>query len=166
MRVICQKLNLFQSALAGLMGFSVRTIQDWERGRRKPSGSALHGFLKVEKRQTPAAGADQFRFGLLPFLHKQEYFQSFPPLPQIYRRIWGRLVGVLFAATVSCTDYKLFKNEVSALSRNFEKAIPCTCTASNCGTETGCVYRIVKCEGVLKLINCQHRMKYEMKMKE
>ena len=40
-RVIRQKLNLSQSAFAGLMGVSVRTIQDWEQGRRKPSGPAL-----------------------------------------------------------------------------------------------------------------------------
>lgn len=34
------KLNLSQAAFAGLMGVSVRTIQDWEQGRRSPSGPA------------------------------------------------------------------------------------------------------------------------------
>lgn len=34
------KLNLSQSAFAGLMGVSVRTVQDWEQGRREPSGPA------------------------------------------------------------------------------------------------------------------------------
>lgn len=34
------KLQLSQSAFAGLMGVSRRTIQDWEQGRRKPSGPA------------------------------------------------------------------------------------------------------------------------------
>ncbi len=27
-----------QSAFAGLMGVSVRTLQDWEQGRREPQG--------------------------------------------------------------------------------------------------------------------------------
>lgn len=34
------KLNLSQSAFAGLMGVSVRTVQDWEQDRREPSGPA------------------------------------------------------------------------------------------------------------------------------
>lgn len=34
------KLHLSQAAFAGLMGVSLRTIQDWEQGRRKPSGPA------------------------------------------------------------------------------------------------------------------------------
>lgn len=34
------RLNLSQSAFAGLMGVSVRTIQDWEQDRREPSGPA------------------------------------------------------------------------------------------------------------------------------
>jgi putative transcriptional regulator len=34
------KLKLSQAAFAGLMGVSLRTIQDWEQGRRKPSGPA------------------------------------------------------------------------------------------------------------------------------
>lgn len=39
-QTIRAKLNLSQSAFAGLMGVSVRTIQDWEQGRRQPSGPA------------------------------------------------------------------------------------------------------------------------------
>ena len=38
---IRSKLKLSQSAFAGLMGVSLRTIQDWEQGRRKPSGPAV-----------------------------------------------------------------------------------------------------------------------------
>lgn len=38
--MIRTKLNLSQAAFAGLMGVSLRTIQDWEQGRRKPSGPA------------------------------------------------------------------------------------------------------------------------------
>ena len=34
------KLQLSQAAFAGLMGVSLRTVQDWEQGRRKPSGPA------------------------------------------------------------------------------------------------------------------------------
>lgn len=37
---IRSRLNLSQSAFAGLMGVSLRTVQDWEQGRRKPSGPA------------------------------------------------------------------------------------------------------------------------------
>jgi putative transcriptional regulator len=33
-------LKLSQAAFAGLMGVSLRTVQDWEQGRRKPSGPA------------------------------------------------------------------------------------------------------------------------------
>lgn len=32
--------GLSQSAFAGLLGVSVRTLQDWEQGRREPSGAA------------------------------------------------------------------------------------------------------------------------------
>jgi putative transcriptional regulator len=34
-------LHLSQSAFASLMGISVRTLQDWEQGRRKPQGPAI-----------------------------------------------------------------------------------------------------------------------------
>jgi len=39
-KTIRTRLNLTQSAFAGLMGVSVRTVQDWEQGRREPSGPA------------------------------------------------------------------------------------------------------------------------------
>ena len=39
-KVIRKKLALSQAAFAGFMGVSVRTIQDWEQGRREPSGPA------------------------------------------------------------------------------------------------------------------------------
>jgi len=35
------RLQLSQMAFAGLMGVSVRTVQDWEQKRRKPSGPAV-----------------------------------------------------------------------------------------------------------------------------
>lgn len=40
-RVIRSKLNLSQSAFAGLLGVSMRTLQDWEQGRREPQGPAV-----------------------------------------------------------------------------------------------------------------------------
>lgn len=39
-KTIRNKLNLSQAAFAGLMGVSVRTLQDWEQDRREPSGPA------------------------------------------------------------------------------------------------------------------------------
>ena len=37
---IRRQLGLSQSAFAGLMGVSLRTVQEWEQGKRKPSGPA------------------------------------------------------------------------------------------------------------------------------
>lgn len=34
------RLNLSQEDFAALMGVSVRTVQDWEQGRREPQGPA------------------------------------------------------------------------------------------------------------------------------
>jgi putative transcriptional regulator len=39
-RKIRARLHLSQSAFAALMGVSLRTVQDWEQGRRRPSGPA------------------------------------------------------------------------------------------------------------------------------
>ena len=39
--VIRSKLKLTQSAFAGLLGVSMRTLQDWEQGRRTPQGPAI-----------------------------------------------------------------------------------------------------------------------------
>ncbi len=49
-RVIRARLNLSQSAFAGLMGVSLRTVQDWEQGRRKPSGPAVALLRIAEQR--------------------------------------------------------------------------------------------------------------------
>tara|TARA_B100000745_G_C20075159_1_gene367175 strand:- start:283 stop:570 length:288 start_codon:yes stop_codon:yes gene_type:complete len=40
-QVIRSKLNLSQTAFAGLLGVSTRTLQDWEQGRRRPQGPAI-----------------------------------------------------------------------------------------------------------------------------
>ena len=34
------RLGMSQSEFAALMGVSLRTLQDWEQGRRKPTGAA------------------------------------------------------------------------------------------------------------------------------
>ena len=47
---IRQKLKLSQAAFAGLMGVSLRTIQDWEQGRREPSGPAKALLRIAEQR--------------------------------------------------------------------------------------------------------------------
>jgi len=39
-REIREKSGLSQSRFAELLGVSVRTLQDWEQGRRSPSGAA------------------------------------------------------------------------------------------------------------------------------
>jgi putative transcriptional regulator len=49
-QVIRAKLKLSQSAFAGLMGVSLRTVQDWEQGRRKPSGSAV-ALLRIAEQK-------------------------------------------------------------------------------------------------------------------
>jgi|GEM_PF-140182 len=47
--VIRSKLNLSQSAFAGLLGVSLRTLQDWEQGRRRPQGPAVALLRIVEQ---------------------------------------------------------------------------------------------------------------------
>ncbi|MGH8225796.1 MAG: helix-turn-helix domain-containing protein [Gammaproteobacteria bacterium] len=45
-RDIRERMDLTQSAFAALLGVSVRTLQDWEQGRRQPHGAAL-SLLRV-----------------------------------------------------------------------------------------------------------------------
>ncbi|MFC3116135.1 helix-turn-helix domain-containing protein [Cellvibrio fontiphilus] len=49
-QVIRSKLNLSQSSFAGLLGVSVRTLQDWEQGRRSPQGPAV-ALLRIAEQQ-------------------------------------------------------------------------------------------------------------------
>jgi putative transcriptional regulator len=49
-QVIRVRLRLSQSAFAGLMGVSLRTVQDWEQGRRKPRGPAL-ALLRIAEQK-------------------------------------------------------------------------------------------------------------------
>jgi len=43
------KTGLSQSRFASLLGVSVRTLQDWEQGRRAPSGGARTLLLVAAK---------------------------------------------------------------------------------------------------------------------
>lgn len=45
-----QKSGLSQSRFAELLGISVRTLQDWEQGRRKPSRAAL-SLIQIAKQR-------------------------------------------------------------------------------------------------------------------
>jgi putative transcriptional regulator len=47
------KIGLSQSAFAGLLGVSVRTLQEWEQGRRAPKGPA-QALLRVADRHPRA----------------------------------------------------------------------------------------------------------------
>ena len=49
-KVIRANLKLSQAAFAGLMGVSLRTVQDWEQGRRKPSGPA-EALLRIAEQK-------------------------------------------------------------------------------------------------------------------
>ena len=51
--VIRERLGLSQSAFAALLGVSVRTLQDWEQGRRTPAGPAL-SLLRIAEREPEA----------------------------------------------------------------------------------------------------------------
>jgi len=46
---IREKTGLFQARFAQLLGVSVRTLQDWEQGRRAPSGAAKTLLMIAEK---------------------------------------------------------------------------------------------------------------------
>jgi putative transcriptional regulator len=50
---IREKMGLSQSAFAGLLGVSVRTLQEWEQGRRTPKGPA-QALLRVADRHPEA----------------------------------------------------------------------------------------------------------------
>lgn len=43
------KLHMSQSVIAGLMGVSVRTLQDWEQGHRGPQGPAVAVLRMAEQ---------------------------------------------------------------------------------------------------------------------
>lgn len=46
---IREKTGLSQDRFAALLGVSVRTLQDWEQGRRAPSGAARTLLMVADK---------------------------------------------------------------------------------------------------------------------
>ena len=52
-QAIRERLGLSQSAFAALLGVSTRTLQDWEQGRRQPTGAA-RSLLRVADRHPEA----------------------------------------------------------------------------------------------------------------
>ena len=52
-RGLRERIELTQSAFARMIGVSVRTLQNWEQGRREPEGPAK-ALLKVVERQPKA----------------------------------------------------------------------------------------------------------------
>lgn len=53
---IREQVGLSQSAFAALLGVSVRTLQDWEQGRRKPTGPA-RSLLRIAEKHPEALRA-------------------------------------------------------------------------------------------------------------
>lgn len=52
-QAIRERIGLSQAAFAAVLGVSVRTIQDWEQGRRHPAGPA-RSLLRVAERHPEA----------------------------------------------------------------------------------------------------------------
>lgn len=52
-RELRERIKLTQSGFAELIGVSVRTLQNWEQGRREPEGPAK-ALLRVVERQPEA----------------------------------------------------------------------------------------------------------------
>ncbi|XOV80356.1 MAG: helix-turn-helix domain-containing protein [Aestuariibacter sp.] len=54
--VIRSKLKMSQAAFASMLGVSMRTLQDWEQGRREPNGPAV-ALLRIAE-QHPEVFSD------------------------------------------------------------------------------------------------------------
>jgi putative transcriptional regulator len=52
-RTVREKLNVSQTEFALMIGVSVRTLQNWEQGRRKPEGPAK-ALLRIASRNPSA----------------------------------------------------------------------------------------------------------------
>jgi len=48
-KIIRERMELEPSAFASLLGVSLRTVQYWEKGKRRPSGAAHSLLLVAEK---------------------------------------------------------------------------------------------------------------------
>ena len=52
-QAVREKLQLTQSQFAALIGISIRTLQNWEQGHRKPEGTA-RALLRIAERHPQA----------------------------------------------------------------------------------------------------------------
>ncbi len=52
-KMVREKLNVSQKEFAMLIGVSIRTLQNWEQGRRKPVGPA-NALLKIASKNPKA----------------------------------------------------------------------------------------------------------------
>jgi putative transcriptional regulator len=48
-RRIRKKMDMSQDAFATAFGFSVRTVQDWEQGRRVPTGPSKNFLFVIDQ---------------------------------------------------------------------------------------------------------------------
>lgn len=60
-KTIREKLNVSQTEFALMIGVSIRTLQNWEQGRRKPEGPAK-ALLRIASRN-PTAVLDALHAG-------------------------------------------------------------------------------------------------------
>ena len=63
-RRIRKKLNMSQNAFADYFGVSVRTLQDWEQGRRVPSGASRNFLFVIDREPEAVRRALTSRVGL------------------------------------------------------------------------------------------------------
>jgi len=59
-KAIRSKIGLSQSAFAGLLGVSIRTLQEWEQGRRTPKGPAQALLRVADRHPAPLLGFRAF----------------------------------------------------------------------------------------------------------
>ena len=52
-RCVRKDLDFSQAAFSSLMGISIRTLQEWEQGRRKPKGPAI-SLLRIAHKHPEA----------------------------------------------------------------------------------------------------------------
>lgn len=73
-KAIREKLKLTQQQFATMMGISIRTLQNWEQGRRRPEGPA-HVLLMVAERH-PQALLDAVKAGRARSSHAENADQA------------------------------------------------------------------------------------------
>ncbi len=103
---IREKTGLSQARFAALLGVSVRTLQDWEQGRRAPSGAA-RTLLLIAWRDPGAlravdCGYKRHRTTILRFVAKQRRPQSESPNSSVTASFNGksciRPIGILWSS--------------------------------------------------------------------